>query len=512
VAVETELRFTIAPDVAARIVRLPPVRAAAHGPAVTRALHSVYFDTPDHDLSRERVSLRLRREGRHWMQTVKSDLRSAGGIEQRQELETAVEGPKLDHAALVGSGVSDVFVDAHKLTQLKPVFEADFKRTARPLDLGDGRRAELAVDVGFIQAGDARAPISELELELESGRPGDLVDFALELLDHTEFKLQTRSKSRRGYALARKRPLSASRGDIPALTPDMPLGDAFHAIVSSCVEHLVDNAQGMEHSDDVEFLHQSRIAIRRLRLAFKLFADVLPLEGFQASLATVAWLADDLGDARDWDVFNLETLPLLMQRFPEDAGLKRLSVWATEQRARANRQAREDVASKRYTRLVLELTRALLHEPWRESGESALPAHAPTLTEHARAMLRRRHRRVVRQGDSLDSLDSGGLHRLRRDIKRLRYATTFFASLWSRKAVRAYLAMLSDLQDLLGGVNDVVVVERIVERWRQTEVEPVDLETIGLLRAWSRLRAEDERVRIAKTWSAFRKAERFWKS
>lgn len=511
-AVETELRFSIAPDAAARIARLPPVRAAAHGPAVTRAMHSVYFDTPDLDLSRERVSLRLRREGGHWLQTVKTEMASAGGVEQRQELETPVAGPALDHAALVDSGASNVFVDAHKLAQLKPVFEAAFKRTARPLDLGDGRRAELAVDIGYIQVGDARTPISELEIELESGRPGDLVDFALELLDHAEFKLQTRSKSSRGYALARKRPVSASRGEIPALAPEMPLGEAFHAIVSSCVEHLVDNAQGIEHSDDIEFLHQSRIAIRRLRLAFKLFADVLPLEGFQAALATVTWLADDLGDARDWDVFNLETLPLLMERFPEDQGLKRLSAWAIEQRARANRQARDDVASKRYTRLVLELTRALLHEPWRDASGTASADAGPQLTEHAKAMLKRRHRRVVRRGESLATLDSNGLHQLRRDIKRLRYASTFFASLWSRKAVRAYLSMLSELQDLLGGVNDVVVVQRIVDRWRQTEVEAVDLETMGLLRAWSRLRADDERARIAKVWSAFRKTERFWKT
>ena len=511
-AVETELRFTIAPDAAARVVRLPPVRAAAHGRSVTRAFHSVYFDTPDHDLSREHVSLRLRREGRQWKQTVKADLPSAPGIDHRRELETHVAGPELDHAALAGSGVSDVFVDAHKLTTLQPVFEADFKRTARPLDLGDGLRAELAVDVGFLQAGDERAPFSELELELESGRPGDLVDFALELLDHTDFKLQTRSKARRGYALAGKRPPAASRGDIPDLAPEMPLGDAFHAIVSSCVAHLVDNAQGIEQSDDVEFLHQSRIAIRRIRLAFKLFARVLPLEGFQASLATVAWLADDLGEARDWDVFNLDTLPLLMERFPDDPGLERLSAWAAEQRARANGQAREDVASKRYTRLVLELTRALLHEPWREAGESVLRPDSPTLVEHARAMLKRRHRRVVEQGESLDTLDASRLHQLRRRIKRLRYASVFFASLWPRKAVRPYLNELSRLQDRLGGVNDAVVVERIVERWRQTEVEAVDLETIGLLRAWSRLRADEEREQVAKTWSRFRKVDRFWKS
>ena len=511
-AVETELRFTIAPDAAARIARLPPVRAAAHGRAVTRAMHSVYFDTPDHDLSRERVSLRLRREGGRWLQTVKGDLRSGGGLDQRHELETHVEGRELDHAALVGSGVSDVFVDAHKLTTLKPVFEAEFKRTARPLDLGQGRRAELAVDVGFIRAGDARAPISELELELESGRPGDLVDFALELLDHTDFKLQTRSKARRGYALVHEHPVAPSRGDLPALTEEMPLGDAFHAIVSSCVDHLVDNAQGIEQSADVEFLHQSRIAIRRLRLAFKLFSDVLPLDGFQGSLATVAWLADDLGEARDWDVFTLETLPRLMEHFPADPGLERLSNWASEQRARANAQAREDVASKRYTRLVLELKRALLQEPWREAGAAAVPLDAPTFAEHARAMLKRRHRKVAKRGASLETLGSNDLHHWRRTIKRLRYASAFFGSLWPRKAVRRYLAALSELQDVLGSVNDVVVVERIVERWRQTEIEAKDLETIGLLRAWSRLRAEDERVHVAKKWDAFRKVERFWKS
>jgi len=507
VAAEVELKFAITPEAAARLGRLPPVRAVAHGRAVSRALHSVYYDTPEFDLHRERISLRLRQERGEWVQTLKSAPDNAGGLHQRQELDTPVPGRFLNHAALVGSGVSRLFVDAERLTRLEPVFETDFRRTTRLLDLGPGSRAELAVDQGSIRAGERCAPISEIEIELESGVPKDLVDFALTLLDHADLRLEPATKAQRGYALAIGAPPPPAHAETPRVGRHMTLGEAFHCIVSECVRHLLENGHGLLRSDDVEYLHQARVAIRRLRLAFRLFRRVLPLEPFGPSLATVGWLAEDLGRARDWDVFVFETLPRVASDLHQDSGLGRLTAWADGERAAANRLAREDVASKRYTRLLLELTGAMLQG--QEACEAAAPA--PSLAVFAADAMKRRHRQLVRRGRDHGSLDAAGLHALRRQIKKLRYTAAFFSSLWPKKPVNAYLSVLADLQTLLGSVNDAVVAERLVGGWRQSELSPGDYETIGLVRGWSQARASAEMVQFRAAWKAFRNVKKFWR-
>jgi triphosphatase len=507
VSAEIELKFSIAAEAASRLGRAPPVRAASHGRVLSRAVHSVYFDTPDFALDREQVSLRLRREGAAWMQTVKSTPRLNGGLHQREELDVSVPAAMLDHAALVESGVSPVFEDAHRLAGLKPVFETHFRRTTRALDLGGGRQAELAVDVGEIRAGEARAPISEVELELGQGEPTDLVDFALSLLEHVDLRVEPRSKSERGYALVRsvdgpprRRPSAI------ALAPEQSVAQAFHQVVAVCVRDLLENGRGMLESEDAEYLHQARVAIRRLRLSFRTFADAIDCAPFEASLATLAWLAADLGAARDWDVFVLEILPRLGGALAGESDLDALRRWAESERAKADAAARAAVASKRHTRMVLELTRAMLREPTVAPEISSL-----RLAEFATRKLAARHKRVVRGGDAFAALSAAELHQLRKDIKKLRYLAAFFAPLWPRKRSERYLARLARLQDLLGGVNDAVTVQRMLGRWRQEDLVGAERESLGLVRGYL---LADMRARLEglpDAWAAFRATRKFWR-
>ena len=69
---EIELKFRIPP---ARLAALR--RAVATRSAQVLPLAAVYFDTPDEQLARARVALRLRREGAVWVQTLKAEGGSA---------------------------------------------------------------------------------------------------------------------------------------------------------------------------------------------------------------------------------------------------------------------------------------------------------------------------------------------------------------------------------------------------------------------------------------------------
>lgn len=86
--------------------------------------------------------------------------------------------------------------------------------------------------------------------------------------------------------------------------------EAFRTIALACLEHFQRNEAGLLAGGEAEFIHQARVALRRLRSALKLFAPVLPTD-FIAAYGQSWRTSPAPGEARDWDVFREETLPLL---------------------------------------------------------------------------------------------------------------------------------------------------------------------------------------------------------
>jgi len=185
-----------------RLPRHPLLKTAARGRAITRHLYNVYYDTPEFALRSDKVALRLRRDGAKWIQTLKTAGRVEGGLHLRQEHDTPVPAQLLNYHALAQSGASAVFNDAELRANLQAVFVTDFKRSTHNIEAASGTLVELCIDSGSVTAGTNTAPISEVELELKTGQPGDLLDFARQLLQQVPMRLEPRSKAERGYALA----------------------------------------------------------------------------------------------------------------------------------------------------------------------------------------------------------------------------------------------------------------------------------------------------------------------
>jgi CHAD domain-containing protein len=89
---------------------------------------------------------------------------------------------------------------------------------------------------------------------------------------------------------------------IPGLNEDDPYGTVAARVVAIRASELVENAAGVLDTQDIERLHDMRVATRRLRAALEVFEPCFPRKHFKAVLSEVKELADALGERRDRDV------------------------------------------------------------------------------------------------------------------------------------------------------------------------------------------------------------------
>jgi inorganic triphosphatase YgiF len=506
---EIELKLSFPPAVLRRLGAHRLVKGGAR--PVNRKLHTVYYDTPSLDLWRRGVALRVRRAGRRWVQTVKVGGSVRGGLHQRTEIESEIAGPQPDLARIREGDLAGVFASPQVRGHLQPVFITDFSRSSRTLDLGGATTVEASIDSGGIRSGGRVEPVNELELELKSGEASRLYDLALGLLKDVPLAIENRSKAERGFALARGESLAPVKARPPTLAIDMAVDQAFTAVIWTSLAHLQANERGMLAGEDPEYLHQMRVALRRLRSAFSVFAPLLPAEAIAPIRTELKWLGGSLGLARDWDVFVTETLPPVHAEFGEHSALAAFDQQCAVLRREAVRRARRTVASQRYQRLALTLAGRLTAAEWSagldDAGRDRLAA---PVVDYAGTVLERRYDRVRKRGRKLASLSPAELHCLRIAIKKFRYATDFFAGLYEGKRARETLKRLARLQDILGAINDAATVGNLVGEVLHGANGRQAAEARGILLGWSRGRAATLRRELNTAWKAFGAAEKFW--
>jgi triphosphatase len=505
---ETEFKLRFPPGTLRQLSTHPLLRGRT--PAVVRKLHTIYFDTPEYDLRRQGVALRVRRDGRHWVQAVKDVGTVRGGLRRRLEIETEVSGAFPDCARITDGRLVEIFASPELRAALGPVFVTEFTRKARLIDF-QGAVVEASIDRGEIRGGDGIDPVAELELELKSGPSWRLFELALELVEDMPLQVEYRSKAERGYALAQGERPQPVKATTAVLSADMTVSAAFETIAWVTLHHLQSNERGVFDGSDPEYLHQLRVALRRLRSAFNLFSTVLPQNAVAPLVAELRWLAGALGPARDWDVFMIETLPPIREQFADHEALAALACECARLQRAAARKAQRAVGSRRYQRLMLRLAGWVATEAWLVDADAAVRATLmkPT-TEFAADVLAARYAQVRKRGRRLKRRSLVELHRLRIAVKKLRYAGDFFSTLFEASHARGMLSQLARLQTILGTMNDASTVGNLVRVGTGTQADQALSGARGIVVGWSRGRALTLRRELQAAWKAFRAAEKFW--
>jgi inorganic triphosphatase YgiF len=504
---EIELKLLAPHGTLEKLREAPVIVQHARNRGAFRRLETVYYDTPERLLFQHGMSLRVRRSGKHFIQTLKL-LPNVGQPLARRQWEAPVDGVTPDLARLpadeVGDPVTTLTNDA-----LVPVFATKVRRHARQLDLPDAS-VEIAFDEGTIEAGARQEVLSEIELELKSGNAGVLFDLGTQLLDAAPLKVGTRSKAERGYALAFDVVQPAAKAEPFGITAEHAVDDVIALLVGSCWHHLLKNHAVVLEGSDAEGVHQMRVALRRLRTICALFRRNIPSPAFQAVNSEARWLMQQFGPARDWDVFAETTIARLVTAAP-DVDLVGLREAVEQQRKSSYGALQTVLADARCSRFLLSLGHMVERRGWRnEIDGEALAVLSHPIPALADKILARLHRKALKRAAHFRQLNTDAQHDLRIGLKKLRYAAEFLLPLYATHApAKRYVARLARVQASLGRARDISNTRILLDAIRQDDRPPLHL-AIGAVIGWQ---ARDQ-IAVAKTlrkrWRRFKATPAFW--
>ena len=492
---EFELKFEIPP------AHLKSVAAAVlDGKAIRQRLQASYFDTADGALARHGIVVRLRKEGRRWVQTAKgptSDVLERLEHNAALPLQRAGTVPALDlsrhRETPVGKAIKKALGVKGDATYpgLLLLYGTDVQRITRQV-VSAGSVVEVALDQGRVFAGAHSVPICELEIELKEGTPTDAVALALQWCGAHGLWLSTIAKSMKGQRLRSADPFGeATSAAAPKFSRHASAHEMVTAVVQACLSQILPNmselANGSNHPDHI---HQLRVGIRRLRTALR------ELDGLTDGLDP-AWEAclvevfRALGAHRDNSHLALVLQPGLLA-----AGGPAIGFDAAE----------GDIPDPGKTVRALEFQAVLLGLLGFVYGQTNRPAATDGGLKNALALrLDKLHARALQDGKKFLALDEAAQHGVRKRLKRLRYLLEFAGSLFSSGKVKQMAAALKPAQDALGLYNDELMA---LHAWRALAAhDPNAWFGIG----WLSARRQPNAKRCFKEIKAFSDIKPFWR-
>ena len=468
-ATEVELKLYCPPDELLRVASHALISAAVEtGPAAR--LQNTYFDTSDLALYQARVALRVRTASDGQWQTVKCASQSFAGLSARPEWETPYT-QQFDFSAVDMAAVRDL-LQTHQ-ADLVPVFTTTFDRRTWRVQVADSVTILVMIDQGEILSGEQSWPISEVELELVQGKADDLLVFAIALAEGLPLIPLDISKAQRGYQLFLNQPPEPQKASPSLLNRQLSSSEAFDVLAGQCLHLWQANQVGILTGHNAEFLHQFRVALRRLGSLLKLWEPVLShayIVRWSEQIKALLSMTDGIRDLEVMRTCILE--PLTESGSPETVADVRLAQSVV---GREMQEATPKLQGLRHGSPLLRFAQEL-----RNLDRHGFPDSLPEFAE--RQLSRLHHNTSSRLSTTLREPTPENAHRLRIGLKHLRYACEFLAPLFHRSAMQKYIGELAVLQDTMGFYHDFHVALTRLAAWEQQHVIPDSVRDVVL--AW----------------------------
>ncbi|SFC06072.1 CHAD domain-containing protein [Tropicimonas isoalkanivorans] len=513
---EIELKFLLDEERAKSLRRNLKALPLNETGVSSRTLRGIYYDTPDHALKQAGIALRVRREGRRWVQTVKAGGTITGGLMRTREVECAAPGGRLDLSLIPDAALQAEIGAVVDGAELGVVCETQMKRRASTLTLESGARVELAIDVGEILAGEVAAPFQEAELELKAGEIDALYDLTAKLFPEGGLHLSTLPKSARGYMLAETGKAQAEIAPRTArkvrLDPAMTSEIAARDVLRECFEQISANVDAVLDSTAAEGPHQLRVGLRRLRSAFGVFKPIVGHSELVRLSDEAKAIGAEVGALRDLDVVIEDLIDPAEEEHPSEPGFRALRAAIDSRRSGVRGDLRATLGGARVQAFQIDLARFIETRGWLaaedfdQTARLAMPVRA-----HADRALAKRWKSVRRHARGIDHLTIDGRHELRKELKKLRYTIEFLGPLYPEKKVALFVKRLKMLQTVFGDLNDLAMAEHMLcQPDSPAARNPAAQRAVGWLLGSRAVRSEAAWSHAKELWRGLKRTGPFW--
>ena len=482
------LEFCIRPADLALLFRQAPFTRRGGRPA---ALEMVWHDTASGELAAKRLSL--------------CECRNAWRLERASPCDGEEWAPGTPAPVVAeASDLAQIGTQIGSLqSALMPI--AGFRGQQRTVRLATPEPASLVVLEGALRGVAQERPVCRLQL---IGPAPVLRVLSSQLAQTVAIEVPRWSLAAEAAALARGIPAPARRTGGPAVPANVTLGDGFALVIGHLTDVILAGAPGAAAGQGAEPVHAMRVAVRRLRSALSVFRRAADGPAIGAIELPLKHLAATLGAARDWDVFLAGIGRDVAEALPGDPRILAMLAAAAKRREAAYAALRREFASAEFRQLGVGLVQLAALRPWAtEADEEQAGALAAPAADYATALLGRRHGHMLDAGADIQHLPAAELHALRKRGKRMRYAAEFFAPLYGRRVTRRFVRRVSQLQDVLGQLNDGNAAAGLMDALRGGADRQF---AAGAVQGFTAARTTHARSAIAQSWAKFRKTEPFW--
>lgn len=296
----------------------------------------------------------------------------------------------------------------------------------------------------------------------------------------------------------------------PPIHREQEVSDVFATILRHNFDYMLIWRESARSWNDIEGVHQVRVSFRRMRSAISLFRDAIPREATDSWNDEMRWIAGELGDARDLDVFIDEGVGPAAEKL-RLSGAERLRELAEQRRAKTYADHVVPMLdSERFRQFCDTFPAWLDQREWKQMPLKKKQAKRlkSGIVDYSRSLLDKQERRVLSAGTQVDRDNPTEMHQLRIECKKLRYAAEFFRPIFA--GMENFIGHMKGLQDLLGVMNDVAVTRELLDDLLGDSRERDALMFAGGLIGWRTCQYRHLLERFDDYWEEFSEAKHPW--
>lgn len=454
-------------------------------------MRTTYYDTTDLRLARSGVTLRYRRGedgGPRW--TLKLPVTG-------QDMTIRDEQHWPGNSNHIPVEATDLVTAYARLAPLRPVSSIRTRRYRWLLKGADDSELAEVVDdeVSVFDDGHVVGRFRELEVEARQMERGGLDRIAGLLTEAGAMAAEPIPKSVRALGVRATGP-----ADVPIdlkVGPSDPAGRAVQAAFAAGLRRLIAHDAGVRLGEDIEAVHQMRVATRRLRSVVRTFAPLIESTWADPIKDDLKWLGGLLGAVRDIDVLQEE-----FEARGDDlrAHLGPLFEHLDVGRRGAREQLLDALRSERYKDVLERLVEAVAAPAFTPRSQRPCAEELPELVEDE-------WRKLARAGRALGPDDPDtSYHKVRIRAKRARYAAEAVAPALAdsqSKDASRFAKAAARVQGVLGQMQDAVVATEFIHKIADEHPRSGRFSlALGRLMERQVRRRDEARAAFPSAWSA----------